>query len=205
MKSNMSLRQKIEYFFMYYKVPVILSTALIAIVLSMFYSWSNRRDYGFSAFFFNASNTNSNEVFSREFAREQNIDTNQHIVSVDCGLQIDGYSQLSIVSTEKLSSAINAQTLDVCVMPEELFLTYAAEGAFGNLGDFLTENQLAAYKDLVVYSGEEPCGIRINDFKRIQAAGLYDGEDAPIYGIVYNTKHPDTCRDFLTFLEKYKY
>lgn len=131
--------QKIEYFFMYYKVPLILTAVVIAIAASLIYSHSRHREYAFHSYFVNAANTVSDETFDREFGEIIGIDTDHYAVSVDSSLYISGTSQISVVSTEKLASEINSEILDVCIMPEELFRVYSGQGAFGSLQDFLSE------------------------------------------------------------------
>ena len=59
--------QKLEYYVMYYKIPAIITVAVIAILVSVCYTRSQSKSYGFHADFINASNTISDESFNREF------------------------------------------------------------------------------------------------------------------------------------------
>lgn len=193
--------QKLEYFFMYYKIPVIIAAAVAVIAISVLHTRSQYREYAFHALFFNAADTVSDEKFSREFGNILDIDTDSYTVTIDSSLSIDGYSQLSIGSSEKLAGEVNSQILDVCIMPEDLFLTYAGEGCYGDLRDFLTEEQLKQYAEALVYLNDIPVGIKADSFSRIEEAGLYTSKDSPVFGIVYNTPHPAECSVFLDYLD----
>lgn len=195
-----SIGYKLEYFFMYYKIPLLLTAAAAAIIISLFYSHSQYKESAFSALFINAENTLSDENLSQEFGERIEFDADRYTISIDSSLFIDGNSQASIASTEKLAANVNSQLLDVCIMPEELFLIYAEQGVYGNLQNFLTKEQFTEYADQIVYQGSIPVGIKAEGFRGIVEAGLYSAGDTPIFGIVYNTKHTKECCLFLDFL-----
>lgn len=195
-----SVRYKLEYFFMYYKVPVILTIAAAAILFSIIYSRSQYKEYAFQAFLVNAKNTIYDETLEQKFGELAEIDTEKYQISIDSSLFINGNSQAAIASTEKLSASVNSQLADICVMPEELFLLYAEQGLYGDLQNFLTEEQLEEYEELILYQNGIPVGIRAEKFHGIAEAGLYSAEDMPVFGIVYNTRHQKECSLFLDFL-----
>ena len=85
------------------------------------------------------------------------------------------------------------------MMPQDLFLIYAEEGCYGNLRDFLTEEQLEKYAEQMVYQDGIPVGIKADGFHKINEAELYTAVDRPIFGIVYNTGHKRECSLFLDF------
>ena len=192
--------QKLEYYVMYYKIPAIITVAVIAILVSVCYTRSQSKSYGFHADFINASNTISDESFNREFGEIIEIDNDHSIVSIDSSFYIEGTSQQSISSTEKLAGEINSEILDVCIMPQSLFLTYAEEGCYGDLREYLTEEQTETYSDLFVYQNDIPVGIRAENFSKLQDADLYPEEEAPVFGILYNAPHPTECSEFVDYL-----
>lgn len=193
-------RKKIEYFFIYYKVPLIITVAVIAMLISVYYTRSHSKSYGFHANFINANNTISDDAFNQEFGEIIEIDTDHFIVSVDSSLYIGGTSQQSISSTEKLAGEINSEILDVCIMPKSLFLTYAKEGCYGNLQDYLTQEQIEEYSDLFIFQDDIPIGIKAENFSRLQKADLYTEETSPVFGIIYNAPHNTECSKFLDYL-----
>lgn len=195
-----SFRQKLEYFFMYYKIPVIIIAAVVVIAISVLHTRSQYREYAFHALFVNAGNTINDEKFSQKFGKILDIDTDNYTVAIDSSLYIDGNSQVSIGSTEKLAGEVSSQILDACIMPETLFLTYAKEGCYGDLRDFLTDEQLEQYAELLVYQDDIPVGIKAGSFTRIGEANLYTSGDSPVFGIVHNAPHPAECSAFLDYL-----
>ena len=199
-----SFGQKIQYFFMYYKIPVILILAVAAIAISVGHSIASNKTMAFHAYFINADNTRSDETLSQEFADFLQINTSKEQVSVDSSLMIDGNSQVSISSIEKFASEINSNFIDSCIMPEELFLTYAKEGAYGDLRDYISDTDLQKYKkaDQLVYQDKIPVGIRTEALSRIQGSDLYKKSDKAVIGIIYNTEHPKEAGKFLHFLSE---
>lgn len=197
-----SFGQKIQYFIMYYKIPVLLILAVAAIAISVGYSISHSKTMAFHAYFINADNTRSDETLSQDFAKILAINQSKEQVSVDSSLLIDGNSQVSISSIEKFASEINSNFVDACIMPEELFLTYAKEGAYGDIRTYLSDTDYKKYQkaDQIIYQENIPVGIRASDFKRVKAADLYEKSDVPVIGIIYNTDHPKEAQKFLHFL-----
>ncbi|MCD8148020.1 MAG: hypothetical protein LUE92_00325 [Clostridiales bacterium] len=200
MMQGKSFRQKAGYFFTYYKIPVIIIAVVIAILISILYSRAQHRDYAFHALFVNADNSAHDEQMEAEFGAWIDFDSDKYQVVIDSSMYIDGNSQGSIASTEKLAAEVSSEILDVCIMPEDLFSTYTDEGCFGDLSNYLTEEQLDYYADLLVYDGDTPVGIRADDFAIIKDASLYTSEDAPVFGIVYNAPHSADCSLFLDYL-----
>ena len=195
-------RKKVQYFFMYYKVPFFIIVAIIAIIISVAYSRFQNKEFAFNVFFVNASNTRSDETFGEEFGEVIDMDDSKYMVSVDSSIYIDtdGTSQMSVAGTEKLAMEINSAVLDACIMPQNLFEAYAEEGSFGDLSDFLTEEQMENYADRIVYVDDIPVGIEAGDFAKIEEAELYEMEDAPVFAIIYNAPHADECSLFLDYL-----
>lgn len=189
---------------MYYKIPVILILAVAAIAISVGHSIASNKTMAFHAYFINADNTRSDETLSQEFADFLQINTSKEQVSVDSSLMIDGNSQVSISSIEKFASEINSNFIDSCIMPEELFLTYAKEGAYGDLRDYISDTDLQKYKkaDQLVYQDKIPVGIRTEALSRIQGSDLYKKSDKAVIGIIYNTEHPKEAGKFLHFLSE---
>ncbi len=200
MLKEKSFGQKIQYFFMYYKIPVIIIAVIVIAVISIFYSKAHNKDYAFQALLLNSQDSFYGESLDEEFGELIDIDSSKYEVVIDSSLSIDGTSQLSVGSTEKVMAEISTGLVDICVMPEELFDTYLDENAFGDLSDYLDDEHMAEYADLIYYDGDTPVGIRMNDAAKIKDVSLYEEDDAPILGIVYNTQHPEECLTFLDYL-----
>lgn len=198
--SGKSARQKIEYFFMYYKIPFIITIAVIAIAVSLLYSRAQYREYAFHALFVNASSSAGDDIFNQEFGEILDVDTSHYTMGIDSSLYIDGNSQISIAGTEKFAGEVNSEILDACIMPEILFQLYAGQGCYGDLRNFLTEEQMEEYAESLIYENDIPVGIKADEFSRIREAGLYTEEDAPVFGIVYNAPHGAECSLFLDYL-----
>lgn len=195
-----TLAQKLRYYFMYYKVPFIIILAVVLIIISVCHARSNNLDMAFHAYFINAENTISDEIFENDLAEIYQIDTEKEQVLIDSSMYFGGSSMTAVSSTEKFASEINTSLLDACVMPEEYFLTYAREGAFDDLSNYLSDETMTAYADRLVYNDGIAVGICVKDFPAIQKASLYSPEENPVLGVIYNTQNPNKIQAFVDYL-----
>lgn len=198
---DMTAAKKLEYFFMYHKVLILFVTIAAIVIISLVYSNRHNKGYAFQALFFNTQNADYDDTYSEEFREIIGIsEKSGYQVIIDSTNYINGTSQLSVAVIEKLTMEIDSAMLDVCVMPEELFDSYIEQGAFGSLEDCLSTDQLTDYSDLLVFDGDIPVGVRVADAKKVAEAALYEDGDVPIFGIIYNTAHPEECASFLDYL-----
>ncbi len=201
MTKGMTKAQKAEYFIMYHKVLILFVAIAVIVVISLAYSHAHNKGYAFQALLFNTQNADYDETYSEEFREILGINEKSgYQVVIDSSNYIEGTSQLSVAGTEKLMLEVNSRMLDVCIMPEELFDSYVEQGAFGNLEDCLSPEQLSEYCDLFIYNGDTAVGVRVDNAEKITEASLYEEDDFPVFGIIYNAPHPDESALFLDYL-----
>ncbi|MCM1046252.1 MAG: hypothetical protein NC417_12155 [Candidatus Gastranaerophilales bacterium] len=150
---NGSLKQKLSYFWDYYKWHTIGVIAVICFVGSLVYDIATHKDDAFYAAVLNSAGYADNDSFSSEFMEYAGIDPHTKKVTFDTSLQIsfttiDDYTMGSI---EKLSAYLAAAQLDVIIAGDEIFAHYANEETFLDLRNILTPEQIAAYEPYFYY------------------------------------------------------
>ena len=149
-------KEKLSYFWYYYKWHVIISVIVIAIVVSFVHQMLNRREIAFSAVMLNASALNQETTlpdFAEDFAALEGIDLNSEDLSFDTSIRIEEESmdEISVTSSQKLMVYVAADELDTMITDRDSFRKYANSSMFYDLRDILTEEQITALEPYFYY------------------------------------------------------
>lgn len=182
-------KQKLAYFWDYYKWYVIGGIAVIALLASLIYQFVTRKETAFYAIMLNASSYNFMEDTSENtaaFAEYAGIDESMYQILYDTSIQIGTEAADDYNSSQKLMVYIAAGELDVMVSDADSLTRYAHQGNFKDMRDFLTEEQLEKYADSFYY-------IDNAVVKEIEAANeIFDLEFVPNYK---NPHHPEEMQE----------
>lgn len=186
---NGTPKQKLTYFWDYYKWPVIIGILVIAVVVSFVYQLATRRDNALYAVLLNGSPKDflaEETDYTRDFAEYAGIDEKKYQILYDTSVHIGESAADEYSSVQKLMVYIAAAELDVMVSDPDSLLRYAYQGNFYDLRDFLPEEQLEKYAhsfyyiDLAVARAHEAAN-QANDYDYI-----------PVYG---DPHHPEGMED----------
>ena len=218
---NGTPKQKLAYFWYYYKWHVIISVIIIGMLVSFIYQYVNRKDTVFNAVLLNASLLDQ-------------MSSEQPDITFDTSIRIveDSMDETSVTSTQKLMVYVAANELDSMITDFDSFQKYANSSLFYDLRDILTEEQLQAlepyfyYVDRAVVLAIEaanddlnsdyipeysdplhpeemqdpvPVGICLTGCKDLTDNYYFRG-DGIVMGIYANAKHADTAVDLAEYL-----
>lgn len=172
-------KQKLAYFWDYYKWPVIIGIIVAAGLISMIYQMATRKETAFYALMLNATEFNYLEDSSGNttaFAEYAEIDEDKYQILYDTSIQIGTESGDDYDSSQKLLVYIAAAELDVMVSDVDSLKKYAYQGQLYDLRDFLTEEQLEKYADSFYYVD----GAVMEEIEA--ASDAYDFDYEPDYG-----------------------
>lgn len=154
--NEMTLKEKLSYFWYYYKVHLLVAVAVIVLIVTFVNQYRNHKDYAFYATFVNATYNDYtlNDTWSEEFAEYAGIDTDEYSVYIDNSIQLSemSSSQYAIANQEKLVALMQAGSVGAFVADTETFESYAQFQYFANLEDILTPEQIEKYKDYFYYT-----------------------------------------------------
>lgn len=147
-------KQKLRYFWDYYKWHAIAVIAAILILIFSIREIVTRKDTAFYACFLNLARYNytTDEAESiYAFAEFAGIDTDRYRLFFDTSIQIGMGTGTDNDSAQKLFAYLFAAEIDVMVSDLDSILIYAYQGDFNDMRDLLSEEQFAACQDSFYY------------------------------------------------------
>lgn len=154
---NASLKEKISYFFYYYKWHVIITLLVIIALVSFIYGQVTRKDLSFHAVLLSAwENPSEAPTFIYDFYDFAGIDSSKSEIYLDTSILIDKDNPALIeennASSQKLMVLTAAQDLDMMLATKTAFLRYAYDDVFYDLREILTKEQFARYEPYFYYA-----------------------------------------------------
>ena len=180
---NGTPKEKLTYFWLYYKWYVIVPVCVIIFIASAVHEMTNSKDNVFYAVMLNATQLTSEDTYGNEFAEHIGIDPEKEAVLFDTSIHTieDSLDQSSYTSVQKLMVYTAASDLDVMVTDIDSFRKYANSETFYDLRNILTEEQIAKYEPYFYYV----------DQKTIDAIDAASTED---YEKIYEITYPDPTK-----------
>lgn len=149
---DMSLKEKWEYFWEYYKINVIVIVIVASFVISMVYNFVTAKDYCFNGMLLNASMMDQEKI-AAEFAEYAGLDTDTYECYIDAAstLSYQNPSEYELATSQRIVALIQSRELDGMVFDAEVFYNYAFNQVFMDLREVYTEEELAAYEGRIYY------------------------------------------------------
>lgn len=150
---NGTFKQKLSYFWYYYKWHTIGSIAALVAVILLIHDIVSQKNEVFYAAMLNSSDLLQDESFAEQFMAYAGIDPNVDTATFDDSLSISfsNLNEITLASAQKLQATIIAGKVDVIVAGDELFENYANDGVVTDLRQMMTSEQLAIYEPFLYY------------------------------------------------------
>ncbi len=153
---EMNAKEKLSYFWDYYKMHTIVAVAAVCLITLFIYQYVTNKDYGFYAAIINADITYIPETnpWGTEFEAYAGIDTEEYEAYIDTSIALSDSdsSQYSLSNTEKLLAMLQTGIVDVIVADTATFENYAQNECFMNLEAALPADVYAKYEDCLYYT-----------------------------------------------------
>ncbi len=148
-----SFRERLDYFWYYYKTTTIITVCVAVFAIIMIVDVVTAKDTAFYVTFLNCFPTGRDTEFMDEFGELTDIDFDKYDIYLDTSLRLnlDEYSQASLNAAQKFLAMAATGEIDVVVSDRDLFSTYADNGNFMSVDNYLTEEQMERYKDYFYY------------------------------------------------------
>lgn len=156
--ATMNFRQKLAYFWDYYKIHTIVTVCVIVFLISFIHSYRSNKPYAFYAVLLNAADTEENRdtpaLWADEFLAYAGIDPESYQVNIDTTTDIsaDGGDQYEIANRQKMAAMMQIGDIHAIVADTETFESYARLENFYVLTDTFSEAELAPYADYLYYT-----------------------------------------------------
>lgn len=156
--STMSRKEKLAYFWDYYKIHVLVAVALIAVAASFIHQYVTNKDYGFYAALINTSPAGPGQDLTSKWAAEfqeyAQIDPGQYQVYIDTSFALSDEmaSQYSMANQQKLIAMLQIGTISAITAETETFERYAQAEMFCPLEDILSAEEVEKYRPYFYYT-----------------------------------------------------
>lgn len=204
-----SWQKKLDYFWDYYKIHVIIIILAACMFGSFLHGIINKKETVLSVAYINAFSNIDDEIFMDDFEEFININPKKQQALLDSSYYIDENSTSPYAATysQKFSTMAMAGELDVVVADEENFSFYGKQGFFQDLTKVLTKEQISQYQDSFLYcdlpndevDGEVPVGINVTKANKICATESYPNKTA-YYGVITGSANIDYALSYLNYL-----
>jgi len=208
-REEKTFKEKLAYFFYYYKMHVLV-TALIIFGLSyLIYTYATQKETVFQVAYINGFPNVDKELFMDEYTKTIEFDPKKQEVILDDSfyIDLDNMSMLDEQSAEKIYILASAGELDACVVDETYFEVLAEGGYLLNLENVLSAQQKETYQDKFfyydssqnLYEGEELVGIEVTDAAKIVSTESFPNSKA-YFCIIVNSEYVDNALAYLEYL-----
>lgn len=148
-----SLKEKLAYFFDYYKWHTLAVIVLLAVAVSMIIRAVNRKDCALYVCLLNSMAIDQTDDYLQSFEEYAGIDRSKSEVRFDTSMAIEigGRDQITATSFQKLAIYTASGDLDLIVITPELIHYYVDQKIFYDLRQVLTPEQTALYEPYFFY------------------------------------------------------
>lgn len=149
---DMSLKEKWEYFWEYYKVNVMIIVIVGAFLISMIHNFVTAKDYCFNGLLLNASMMDQEKI-AASFAEYAGLDTDKYECYIDASstLSYQNPSEYELATSQRIVALIQSKELDGMLFDAEVFYNYAFNQVFMDLREVYTAEELAEYEGRIYY------------------------------------------------------
>ncbi len=152
---NASFKEKLKYFWYYYKFHTIAVIAVMILVVTLVYDIATQKDTAFFGVMLNSAYVNEEAMstFQESFVEYAEIDSETYDVQFDhtINLSESAISEVNASSSQRLLVYTSSAEIDVMVGGADVFPEQANQGMFYDLRDILTEEQIAKYESRFFY------------------------------------------------------
>lgn len=203
-----SPKEKLAYFWEYYKVPALIVLLVVIFGSDLIYNIVTKKAIAMEAAFVNMVTVEDfdSEQEAAGFVTWAGIDPKEYEAVFDTGIYIDydGGDEYTAVNIQKVMAMISARALDVILADDSYLEQTADEGYYADLSEVLPEELLAQFEaeDKVLYrdipedgKGEIPIAVDVRD------SSFFLSHEVPSwFTVVINAEHPETAVKFLEYM-----
>lgn len=148
-----SLKEKLAYFFYYYKWHTLAVVILVAAVISLINQLVNQKDCALYVCLLNTVAIDQTEDYVKSFEEYAGIDRSEYEAILDTSMYIEigGHDNVTAVSFQKLAVFIAARDLDLIVTSPDIIEYYVDQKIFKDMRELLSPEQLSLYEPYFFY------------------------------------------------------
>ena len=207
---SMSTKKKWEYIWDYYRFHILGSIVLIITAVSIIHHYATIKTSVLDMIFLNAYPSEEDVTPFDAFLKQQGYDTNEYEVYVTTSLGYtlteNGYQE-DYYTNQGLSAMFTTGELDIFATPPQVLNAFASYGYVSDLRDLFSEEELASFGDIIIYStlsetGEEfPSAFNLVGNEWFTENGYYD--EGCYLSVTNYTNTPELTKEFILYVLNY--
>ena len=197
------MKDKFGYFWMCYKLPVIVAVIICFVLCSFGLSTATQKESVLNVMLIDSHPTTDGQEMAAAYAQTSGIDQSMYEVNIQTEYLFEGALSRTyeMAGRSKFYADIGNEELDVCAMLEKEFCLYAQSGGFLSLSSVLSDEQIEDLGDGVYEQNGEIFGIYIDSLKGNALDGCYeDGSARGVIGVIYNTPRLEEAVRYLKYV-----
>ena len=152
------LKEKLAYFWEYYKIHTIAVLTISVIVISLVHAWATSKDYALSIVMVNSIAAQIDDIDANwisDLTERIEYDQKKYEIAIDTTMLIGQASESATqeyANLQKLAAMISASSIDIFIADTETYERYAQSGYMYDLRDIFTAEELQKYSDILYYT-----------------------------------------------------
>lgn len=203
----MSTQKKLGYVWDYYRFHILGIIVLVITTGSIIHHYATLKESVLDMLFLNAHAIEEPQKPFEDFLSARGYDLSDYEIRVTTSLRFalrEGSYQEDYYTIQTLSALFAAGDLDIFTAPQQIYNDFASAGYVADLRTVFTEDELASYGDMVIYTnlletGEAfPSGFNLEGNPWMIENGYYD--DGCYLSITANTDNPELTKEFILYI-----
>ena len=203
-KEKQSIKNNLEYFWMYYKLPFLAGVVVVVLAVYFLVASLTAKDTVLSVMLIDCHTEMSGEKIAEEYMEATGLNQKKYQVQVQNNLMFQGTDSgnYSMTSLSKFMADIGSELLDVCGMLKDDFIKYDGSDTWMDLRECLTDEQSKVLEDYFLMTDDgRAIGIMADELPILKADNCYTSTDTEAaVGIIYNTPHKEEAVKYLLYL-----
>ena len=203
-KEKKSIKNNLEYFWMYYKLPFLAGVVVVVLAVYFLVASLTAKDTVLSVMLIDCHTEMSGEKIAEEYMEATGLNQKKYQVQIQNNLMFQGTDSgnYSMTSLSKFMADIGSELLDVCGMLIDDFIKYDGSDTWMDLRECLTDEQSKVLEDYFLMTDDgRAIGIMADELPILKADNCYTSTDTEAaVGIIYNTPHKEEAVKYLLYL-----
>lgn len=207
---SMSTQKKLGYVWDYYRFHILGVIVLVFTLGSIIHHYATLKESVLDMLFLNAYTLDDEGAPFHEFIDVQGFDSEKQTITVTTSLSFaleENSYQQDYYTIQTLSALFAAGNLDVFASPYQIYNDFASVGYVADLRSVFTEEELASYGDMVIYTTDAntgdvfPSGFDLTGNRWVKESGYY--EEGCYLSVTANTDTPELTKEFILYILNY--
>lgn len=212
---TMGFREKVDYIWTYYRLPIVASVIILCLIVSFVHNIITMKDTLMYSMVINANtydnaeeeNDSSQPKLFQDYMNVKGYDLDKYQIDVNTTLMFDPAEDPAYSDTRSysvLTTLMMSGTVDNVMADKNIFDALANSGFLASLTNYLTPEELEAQKDHLIYATDPeteetfPVGISLDDSAVVKNSTLF--YNVPVIGFVYGAPHKKESVEFLQYM-----